>query len=40
MSSTFLADWPYYAGILNDIAHSVSFTEKNESFADHLSGAL
>lgn len=40
MSSTFLADWPYYAGMLNDIAHSVSFTEKNESIADRPSGAL
>lgn len=40
ISTTFIDDWVYYAGMLNDIAHSVSFTEKNESIAERLSGAL
>lgn len=40
MSSEFLEDWVYYAGMLNDIARSVSFTERDTSIAGRLSGLL
>lgn len=40
MSSESIEDWHFYASMLNDIAHSVSFTEENKSISDRLTGAL
>lgn len=40
MSTASREDWLPYSRILNDIAHSVSFTEMNTSISDRLSGLL
>lgn len=40
ISTTSLEDWLPYSQMLNDIAHSVSFTEPNASISNRLSGLL